>query len=65
MITRNCECCKAEYGTGKFYGDYWCDIGNPHAETKGLCEFCNPNNETWYAIDKKCHKNKINNTIQS
>jgi hypothetical protein len=55
MNTRNCECCRANYACGKAYGDYWCESNNPSKETKGLCEFCNPNCEKWYTSQKPCH----------
>jgi predicted hydrocarbon binding protein len=51
---RNCECCGATYSTGKDYGDYWTELSLAD-ETKGLCEFCNKNNETWYIKDKECN----------
>ena len=38
---RNCERCGGAYTTGKFYEDYWCEIGHGK-ETKGLCPLCNP-----------------------
>lgn len=54
MNIRNCECCHGSYATGRDYGDWWCEL--PLAkETKGLCEFCNPNSK-WYVPDKDCHK---------
>ena len=49
---RNCEECGGTYATGKDYGDYWCELSLAK-ETKGLCEFCNPNSK-WYA--KKVQK---------
>lgn len=52
MNTRNCEQCKAEYATGKSYGDYWCELHNPNVETKGLCEFCN-SSTIWYNKNDK------------
>lgn len=55
MKTRNCECCSAEYATGKSYGDFWEVLPNLKVEKKGLCEFCNPNDKVWYIPDKKCH----------
>lgn len=80
MNTKNCECCHAQYATGKLYGDYWCElpkyrhttfwerckllikklkwIKSVIVEPKGLCEFCNPNNETWYIHNKECHIDK-------
>lgn len=51
MNTRNCECCKHEYATGKDYGDYNCEMANPSVETKGLCEFCNVKS-TWFCCDR-------------
>lgn len=50
--TRNCECCHGEYATGKSYGDYHCVLPNSNVETKGLCAFCNPSNETWFSATK-------------
>jgi len=50
MNHRICECCQGVYATGKNYGGFWesssraCD----ECEVKGLCEFCNPNDKTWY-----------------
>jgi hypothetical protein len=55
MNTRNCECCHANYATGKAYGDHWCEWHDSSVETKGLCEFCNPNCEKWYVPQKFCH----------
>lgn len=43
-MSRNCECCSANYATGKSYGDSWSEISNTNVETKGLCEFCNQSN---------------------
>lgn len=65
---KKCECCEAIYSTGKTYGDFWqeFDIGRfKDVEIKGLCGFCNPNNEKWYIQDKQCHKKTINNITQS
>ena len=55
MKTRNCECCKGEYATGSQYGEYSCILSNSGVETKGLCEWCNPSNTTWYVPGLKCH----------
>jgi hypothetical protein len=44
---RNCECCGGTYSTGKEYGDYWCEVSHPDAETKGLCEWCNPSHANY------------------
>lgn len=43
MKYRNCEECSANYSTGKDYGNSWCQWPRKDTETKGLCEFCNPN----------------------
>lgn len=62
MNKRKCECCGAIYATGKNYGEFWqeIDFGKYYdLETKGLCEFCNPNiDNKWYIKDKKCHSIK-------
>jgi len=47
MNYRNCEKCKACYSTGKEYGNSWCQLAKLEVETKGLCEFCNPNSVTY------------------
>lgn len=51
MEKRNCECCLASYGTGKNYGDFWCEIpgykDGKIINPKGLCEFCNVNNKSF------------------
>lgn len=56
-LKRNCECCHAQYATGKEYGQYWLEPPSPDFETMGLCEFCNQNSK-WYTPDKSCHKSK-------
>lgn len=55
---RNCECCGSSYTTGRDYGGEWYQHGNPLNETKGLCEFCNKNNKTWY-VEKGLPRCKI------
>lgn len=47
MTTRNCENCRANYSTGKEYGNMWCKLPNLEVEFKGLCEFCNPSHYSY------------------
>lgn len=51
MKTRNCECCDANYATGKDYGEWWCVLSDKKVETKGLCEFCNVKSK-WFCCGK-------------
>ena len=60
MNTRNCECCRHEYATGKNYGDYNSEMFSPLVETKGLCEFCNPNVQNkWFTPNLTCHNKNV------
>lgn len=52
---RVCECCYGSYATGKNYGLFWSVLSGSDLEKKGLCEFCNQNNETWYVENLPCH----------
>lgn len=61
--SRNCVCCNGNYSTGKSYGSGWNQNPSLNVENKGLCEFCNPNNETWYVKDKQCHFKTISVVI--
>ncbi len=58
MQTRNCEKCQANYSTGKEYGNMWCEIPNKTVETKGLCEFCNPNHYSYQVKNKLVPRNE-------
>ena len=51
-----CICCGATY---EIPTNYWCELLMPNLETKGLCEFCDPNNKKWYVEEKRCHLNKL------
>lgn len=49
-ITRNCECCHANYGQynekkENNFNEYWCELPNLKDEFKGLCQFCNPSSK--------------------
>ena len=53
-IIRNCEKCGASYGQyneeKETFNEYWCELGDSSQETKGVCQFCNPNSK--YFINK-------------
>jgi hypothetical protein len=44
-IIKNCSICGASYGQykeGQDYSEYWSELSTKDAETKGVCQFCNP-----------------------
>lgn len=50
---KTCTCCGKSYATGKDYGNGWWEFPSPRVG--GLCQFCNPNNKTWFVKELKCH----------
>ena len=51
-IKRNCEKCGACYGQYNEsketnYIEFWTEISDQSLETKGLCQFCNPNSKLY------------------
>lgn len=54
-LKKNCRCCRGSYATGKDYGWYHSVLPISNTPFEGLCEFCNPNDKTWYTPKMKCH----------